>query len=351
MQFPSFTSPHTDRPNSVRENMLWVIAALMPGAAAMFWYFGWGIIINMAIASATAVSCEALVMKMRGRQASSAVGDMSALLTALLLAVALPPLLPWWLTVIGTAFAIVVVKQLYGGLGYNPFNPAMAGYVLLLISYPVQMTSWLPPVMLNENPLTLVQTAMVIFSGVLPTDLTWDALTMASPLDSMRTQLDLNVTLSEIKLSPLWGDFGGRGWEWAGNWFLLGGLFLIYKRVISWHIPVSMLGSLLLIAMLFHFIDQDAYPFGLFHIFSGGTLLGAFFIATDPITACTTRKGQLIFGVGIGLTIYVIRTWGGYPDAVAFAVLLFNMAVPLIDHYTQPRVFGHSAENGGRSGE
>ncbi len=215
MQFPSFTSPHTDRPNSVRKNMLWVIAALMPGAAAMFWYFGWGIIINMVIASATAVSCEALVMKMRGRQASSAVGDLSALLTALLLAVALPPLLPWWLTVIGTAFAIVVVKQLYGGLGYNPFNPAMAGYVLLLISYPVQMTSWLPPVMLNENPLTLIQTATVIFTGALPIDLTWDALTMASPLDSMRTQLDLNVTLSEIKQSPLWGDFGGRGWEWS----------------------------------------------------------------------------------------------------------------------------------------
>lgn len=276
---------------------------------------------------------------------------MSALLTALLLAIALPPLLPWWLTVIGVAFAILVVKQLYGGLGYNPFNPAMAGYVLLLISYPVQMTSWLPPLMLNEHPLTLLQTVTVIFSSTLPADLTWDAITMASPLDSMRTQLDLNLTLSEIRQSPLWGDFGGRGWEWVGNWYLLGGLFLLYKRVISWHIPVSMLGSLLLIAMIFHFIEPEAHPLGLFHIFSGGTLLGAFFIATDPVTACTTRKGQLIFGAGIGVTIYIIRTWGGYPDAVAFAVLLFNMTVPMIDHYTQPAVFGHGAKSKERSSE
>ncbi len=340
MLFPTITSPHTDRPNSVRMTMLWVIIALVPGTVAMFWYFSWGILINMALASITAIGCEALAMKLRGRKALPVIGDFSALLTALLFAISIPPLLPWWMTVIGIAFAILMVKQIYGGLGYNPFNPAMAGYVLLLVSYPVEMTSWLPPAMLNEHPLTLLQTLSVIFSGNLPVGLSWDAVTAATPLDAMRTQLDLNQTISEIRQSPLWGDFGGLGWEWVGNWYLLGGLFLIYKRVISWHIPVSILAALLLISMLFHFLDQDLYPFGLFHIFSGGTLLGAFFIATDPVSACTTKKGQLIFGASIGFIIYAIRTWGGYPDAVAFAVLLMNMAAPTIDYYTQPKVFG-----------
>jgi electron transport complex protein RnfD len=326
--------------------MLWVIVALMPGALAMIWYFGWGILINMILASVTAVACEALAMRLRGRPALPVVSDFSAILTALLLAVAVPPLLPWWLTVIGIAFAILVVKQMYGGLGYNPFNPAMAAYVLLLVSYPVQMTSWLPPEMLNEHPLSLTQTLSAIFTGTLPAGLSWDALTMATPLDQMFTELDMNHMISEIRKSPLWGDFGGRGWEWVGNWYLLGGLFLLYKRIISWHIPVAMLGALLVLGMLLHFLDQEAYPFGMFHIFSGGTLLGAFFIATDPVSACTTKKGQLIYGASIGALVFIIRTWGGYPDAVAFAVLLLNMAAPTIDYYTQPRVFGHRKREG-----
>jgi electron transport complex protein RnfD len=341
MQFTTITSPHSDRPNSVSRTMLLVILALVPGAVAMTWYFGWGILINMLLASFTAVVCEALAMRLRKRPIRPVIGDFSAVLTALLFAVAVPPLLPWWLTVIGIAFAILLVKQMYGGLGYNPFNPAMAAYVLLLISYPVQMTSWLPPEMLNEHPLTLLQSATVIFTGILPAGLSWDALTMATPLDAMFTQLDQSKMVSEIRMSPLWGDFGGRGWEWVGNWYLLGGLFLIYKRIISWHIPVSMLVSLLVIAMLFHFLDQEAYPFGMFHVFTGGTILGAFFIATDPVSACTTKKGQLIYGASIGLMVFVIRTWGGYPDAIAFAVLLLNMAAPTIDYYTQPRAFGH----------
>jgi len=165
--------------------------------------------------------------------------------------------------------------------------------------------------------------------------------TMATPLDSMFTQLDMQRTIGEIRQHPLWGDFGGKGWEWVGNWYLLGGLILLYKRVITWRIPVSMLGSLLAISMLFYLIDPDTHPFGLFHIFSGATLLGAFFIATDPVTAATTPRGQLIYGAGIGLLVFIIRSWGGYPDAVAFAVLLMNLAAPTIDYYTQPRVFGH----------
>ncbi|HHH39233.1 MAG TPA: electron transport complex subunit RsxD [Sedimenticola sp.] len=344
MQFPTITSPHTARPNSVTRAMLWVIIALIPGAVALTWYFGWGIPIHMALATATALGAEALVLRLRKRPVKPALMDLSAVVTALLMAVALPPLLPWWILVIGVVFAIVVVKQLYGGIGYNPFNPAMAGYVLLLVSYPVDMTSWVPPRMLDTHTLDFLQTLTLIFTGQLPAGLDWDAVTAATPLDAMRTQLDQNMMISEIRKSPLWGDFGGKGWEWVGNWFLLGGLVLLYKRVITWRIPVSMLGGLLVMAMLFHFLDQETHPFGLFHVFSGGAILGAFFIATDPVTASTTPRGQLIYGALIGILIYIIRTWGGYPDAVAFAVLLMNLAAPTIDYYTRPRVFGHREE-------
>lgn len=343
MQFPTLISPHSERPNNVTYSMLWVIIALVPGILAMTWYFGWGTLINIAIATVTAIICEAAAIKLRGRSPIPALQDLSAVVTALLFAIAVPPLLPWWLTVIGVAFAILLVKQIYGGLGYNPFNPAMAAYVLLLVSYPVEMTTWLPPDVadLQTNPLGFSQTLVIIFAGQLPLGLSWDALTMATPLDTMRTQLDLNFRLSEIRQAGVWGDFGGKGWEWIGNWYLLGGIILLYKRIITWHIPVAMIGGLLVISMLFHILDQDAYPFALFHLFSGGAILGAFFIATDPVSACTTKKGQLIYGASIGVLIYIIRTWGGYPDAIAFAVLLLNMAAPTIDHYTQPRVFGH----------
>ncbi len=342
MEFPAVSSPHSALPNRVSSVMLRVILALIPGALAMTWYFGWGVVINMALATVVAVASEALLLRLRGRPVTATLSDLSAVVTALLFALAVPPLLPWWLTVLGIGFAIVVAKQLYGGLGYNPFNPAMAGYVLLLISYPVEMTAWIPPIILNEHVLTLSETLRVIFTGTLPAGLTWDALSMATPLDAMRTNLDLGHLISEIRESPLWGDFGGRGWEWVGNWYFLGGIWLIYKRVISWHIPGAMLGALLLLAMIFHLLDPETHPFGLFHLFSGGAMLGAFFIATDPVSAATTPRGKLIYGASIGALVFIIRTWGGYPDAVAFAVLLMNMAAPTIDYYTQPRVFGET---------
>lgn len=347
MQFPTLTSPHTTRPNSVDRVMLLVILALVPGATAMIWYFGWGVLINMALASAVAVAAEALVLRLRGLPVTPTLMDLSAVVTALLFAIAVPPTLPWWLTLLGMVFAIVVVKQLYGGIGYNPFNPAMAGYVFLLISYPVEMTTWLPPQMLSDHPLSFSQSLALIFSGGLPAGLGIDTITMATPLDEMRTQLDLNHMIEEIRRSPLWGDYGGRGWEWVNNWYLLGGLFLLWKRVISWHIPVAMLGTLVLLAGVFYLVDPQSHPFPAFHLFSGAAIVGAFFIATDPVTACTTKKGQVIYGAAIGVLVYIIRTWGGYPDAVAFAVLLMNMAAPMIDYYTQPRVFGaHDPRNG-----
>ena len=347
MEFKTLTSPHTALSNSVNKVMLQVILALIPGILALTWYFGWGTLINITLAVCCAVAFEALVLRLRKRPISTTLMDLSAVVTAILFAIAVPPMLPWWLTVLGMAFAIIMVKQLYGGLGYNPFNPAMAAYVLLLISYPVQMTSWLPPLSLSEHPLSLLDSLNLIFTGAVPVGLSLDAITMATPLDEMRTQLDLNRMISEIRENPLWGDFGGLGWEWVGNWFLLGGIFMLLKRTITWHIPVSFLSALIIIAAVFWMFDPESHPFPQFHLFSGGAILGAFFIATDPVTACTTPKGQLIYGAAIGVMVYIIRTWGGYPDAVAFAVLLMNMAAPTIDHYTQPRTYGHGGRLSG----
>jgi len=259
--------------------------------------------------------------------------------TAVLLALALPPLAPWWVTVTGTAFAIVVAKQLYGGLGYNPFNPAMVGYVVLLISFPREMTVWPAADVVSGHYAGILESVRIVFTGQ-PVVASLDAFTGATPLDLMKTQLGLNQTVAEAWVSPVFGDFGGKGWEWLGNGFFIGGLWLLYKRVITWHIPVAVLGSLFLMALVFSAYDPGSYPSPLFHLFSGGAMLGAFFIATDPVSAATTPKGRLVYGAGIGILTYVIRTWGGYPDGIAFAVLLMNMATPTIDYYTQPRVLG-----------
>ena len=344
MQFATHCSPHLSGPQSVTRIMGLVLLALVPGTLAMVWYFGWGVLINLVIAILTAVAAEAAVLRLRRRPVQRTLIDLSAIVTAWLLALALPPLLPWWQTVVGTAFAIIIAKQLFGGIGFNPFNPAMAGYVLLLVSFPVTMTRWLPPEVISGDTLPLADSLHIIFSGSPPPGQTWDAITSATPLDQMRIQLSQNRMISEIRESPLWGDFGGRGWEWIGNWYLLGGVFLIWRRVISWRIPVSMLGTLLLIAGLFWATDPETHPYPAFHLFSGGAILGAFFIATDPVSASTTPRGQLVYGALIGLFVFIIRTWGGYPDAVAFSVLLLNMAAPTIDYYTQPRVFGQRGD-------
>ncbi|EGV19487.1 electron transport complex subunit RsxD [Thiocapsa marina] len=336
------SSPHGSRPNRVDRVMQEVLLALVPGVLAMIWFFGWGVLINIALAVTVAVAAEAAVMGLRRRPIGPAVGDYSAVVTAVLFAISVPPTLPWWMTLLGMLFAIVLVKQLYGGIGYNPFNPAMAAYVFLLVSYPVAMTTWLAPDMLAEHAVSFTESLRLIFAGALPSGVEWDAISAATPLDEMRGKLDQGMLIAEIRLSPLWGDFGGRGWEWVANGFLLGGVYLLWRRIITWHIPVSMLAALAVAAGAFWLLDPTTHPFPAFHLFSGAAILGAFFIATDPVSACTTKTGQLIFGASIGLLVFVIRTWGGYPDAVAFAVLLMNIAAPTIDHYTQPRVFGHT---------
>lgn len=347
MKFSTTSAPHLPAQNSINQVMGQVILALVPGTLALWWYFGWGLLINIGLASLTAVGAEWLFLRARGRNPLPAIADLSALVTGWLLALALPPLLPWWQTVLGSLFAIVVAKQLYGGLGYNPFNPAMVGYVFLLISFPVNMTRWLAPEMLADYVPTFIETVRAIFQGMPPLGYDWDAITQATPLDQMRTGLAQNQMLSEIRRSPLWGDYGAHGWEWSANWFLLGGLYLIWRKVINWRIPASMLGALLLIAGLFWLSDPETHPFPAFHLFSGAAIIGAFFIATDPVSASTTPRGQLIYGACIGLLVFVIRTWGGYPDAVAFSVLLLNMAAPMIDNYTRPPVFGaHTKPDG-----
>lgn len=340
MQFPVFSSPHLPVQSSVARVMREVLFALLPGILCAAWFFGWGVLVNIVLAATTCLAAEAVVLTMRGRAVRATLADNSALLTGVLLALCLPPLAPWWIPVLGSLFAIVIAKQLYGGLGYNPFNPAMIGYVVLLISYPRELTLWNPPTGIEAQHLNLSQTLALIFSNSLPVDTTIDALTMSTPLDATKTAIGLGQTLREIKSSPLFGSYGGIGWEWINLWFLIGGLYLLMRRIINWQIPAGMLGALILIALVFYASDTDAFPSPLFHLFSGAAMLGAFFIATDPVSASTTPRGRLLYGAGIGLIAYVIRTWGGYPDGVAFGVLLMNMAAPTIDYYTKPRVFG-----------
>jgi len=342
MRFPNLSSPHVTARDGVGVMMRRVLYALVPGTAACVAFFGWGVLVNIAVASITALASEALMLRVRGRPVAPFLMDGSALLTAALLALALPSLAPWWLTVVATAFAIVIAKQLYGGLGYNPFNPAMIGYVVVLISFPKEMTSWLTPHLGGQ--LDLLQTLAVQFGGHFPSSLHLDAISSATPLDTMKTQLKLSRTLTEIQAGPAFGSFGGVGWEWVGLGYLAGGLWLLYRGVIRWHIPLGVLGGLAVMALIFNMVDSDSYATPLVHLFSGGAMLGAFFIATDPITASTTERGRLIYGAGIGIFTYIIRTWGGYPDGIAFAVLLMNMAAPTIDYYTRPRVFGDATK-------
>ncbi len=340
MRFKTTSSPHLEDKASVHNVMLQVLLALTPGIVAALWLFGWGVLTNIVLGIAFALAFEAVSLQLRGRPAAPFLRDYSAIVTALLLALALPPMSDWWLLLIGMFFAIVVAKHLYGGLGYNPFNPAMVGYVVLIISFPTAMTIWAAPSDLAGYHLSLTDTLHKVFTGELPAAVSWDAVTQATPLDTTKTQLGLDLTLSEIQQSPVFGVLGGTGWETVALAYALGGAWLIYKRLIDWRVPLAMLLGLSIPALIFYFYNSDQFASPLFHLFSGGALLGAFFIATDPVTGCSSRRGKVIFALGVGLLVYIIRTWGNYPDGVAFAILLMNMAAPMIDYYTVPPVFG-----------
>jgi electron transport complex protein RnfD len=337
------SSPHLHGPASVTRIMGRVILALLPGLALYAWAFGPAVLIQAGLAVLVAVIAEAVLLRVRGRPLKPFLSDLSAVLTGLLLALAIPPLVPWWLTVIGVLFAIIIAKHLYGGLGYNPFNPAMVGFVVMLISFPLEMTRWPAALGLAGTAPDFAEAARWIFTGVLPTGQDIDALSGATPLDSVKTGLALGRDYATLVISPVFGKFGGAGWEWVQAGFLAGGLYLLATRTIAWQIPAGLVAGLLLPALVAWLVAPGSQPLPWFHLVNGATVLGAFFIATDPVTASTTARGRLLFGAGIGLLTWVIRTYGGYPDAIAFAVLLMNMAAPLLDQVTRPTAFGEEA--------
>ena len=342
MALPRITSPHAKGPSRTQRVMLLVLAATLPGVIVLTWLYGAGTLINMAWACAAALGFEAAILKLRQRPVGFFLRDGSVLVTAVLLALALPPYSPWWLTLIATGCAVVFGKQLYGGLGQNPFNPAMIGYVVVLISFPVEMTTW--PVPHSVGLGAGLQHILGIAS--LP-----DGWTQATALDVLK--VNKSLTIDELWSNPAFGHFGGIGSEVVNLAFLAGGLFLLHKRLFSWHAPVGMLAALMVMSLVFwNGSGSDSNGSPLFHLLSGATMLGAFFIVTDPVSSATSPRGRLIFGAGVGVLVYVIRAWGGYPDGVAFGVLLMNLAAPTIDYYTRPRTYGHrKAERGFKLGE
>lgn len=342
MALPRITSPHAKGPSRTQRVMLLVLAATLPGVIVLTWLYGAGTLINMAWACAAALGFEAAILKLRQRPVGFFLRDGSVLVTAVLLALALPPYSPWWLTLIATGCAVVFGKQLYGGLGQNPFNPAMIGYVVVLISFPVEMTTW--PVPHSVGLGAGLQHILGIAS--LP-----DGWTQATALDVLK--VNKSLTIDELWSNPAFGHFGGIGSEVVNLAFLAGGLFLLHKRLFSWHAPVGMLAALVVMSLVFwNGSGSDSNGSPLFHLLSGATMLGAFFIVTDPVSSATSPLGRLIFGVGVGILVYVIRAWGGYPDGVAYGVLLMNLAAPTIDYYTRPRTYGHrKAERGFKLGE
>ena len=343
MEFERKEAPFLAPNASVAKMMLQVLLALVPAALAHVWFFGPGFLFNLIIATAFCVAGETLMVRARGRDPMFALADYSAVVTAALLAFALPSLTPWWITATGALFGIVVAKHLYGGIGFNVFNPAMAGYVVILVAFPMEMNLWVAPSMgdIDYVDLSILQTLKYTLTGSLPEALGFDAISRATPLDAMQSGLRNMQTYAEVRTSPMMGDFGGRGWEWIANFIAIGGIWLLIQKIIRWQIPSGVLVGLLVPAGIMYLVDPGSNASPGFHLFSGATILCAFFIATDPVSAATSPKGRFIYGLGIGLLIYAIRQWGAYADGVAFAVLLMNMATPAIDYVTRPHIVGH----------
>lgn len=337
-------SPYLFKAASVQSVMLRVLLALLPGLIAYVWFFGAAIVVQIMLASLTALAAEALVLYLRGRPLALFLTDGSALVTAWLIALSFPPLSPWWLVVLATLIAIIVAKHLYGGLGQNPFNPAMVAFALMIVAYPQLMSRW-PGV----NTIDFATQWDIIF-GLHAAPL--DAITMATPFDALRTALHSAgntstpaTVASALANNSTIGHLAGRGWEWIAAGSLVGGLWLVQQRIITWHLPTAFLATLFLLAGLASTINPNDFAGPLFHLFGGGTMLAAFFIITDPVSAATTPYGKLIFASGVACLTWIIRSFGAYPDGIAFAVLLMNIAVPLIDMATQPRVFGHKRDD------
>ena len=312
----------------LQQAMKRVLLATLPGLLMLFWLYGWGVLFNLLLASFSALAVEAAVLQLRRRPPKTTLSDGSALVSATLLALALPPYCPWWLTVSAAACAMLFGKHLYGGVGGNPFNPAMLGFALVMVTFPQQMTHWPAP-----HGMDLAGGLQQVFGlGQTP-----DAWVQATALDSLR--INKSLTMDELFSTNLaFGHFGGRGMEWVNLAFLAGGAFLLQQRVFSWHAPVGMLASLFIISLLcWNGSGSDSHGSPLFHLLTGASMLGAFFIVTEPVSGAKSPGARLLFGVGVGLLTYVIRTWGGYPDGVAFAVLLMNLCVPALERFAASR--------------
>jgi electron transport complex protein RnfD len=311
----------------LQQAMKLVLLAVLPGLLVQFWLYGWGVLINLILCMTSALIVEAGVARLRRQPLHPSLSDGSAMVSAALLAAALPAYCPWWLTTTAIASGLLFGKHLYGGIGKNPFNPAMLGFALVMVTFPQPMTLW------PAHGMDLLAAVQQVFNPAQAPD----AWVQATALDSLR--INKSLTMDELFASnPAFGRFGGRGVEWINLAFLSGGLFLLQRRVIAWHAPVGMLASLFVVSMLcWNGSGSDSHGSPLFHLLSGATMLGAFFIITEPVSGAKSAPARLLFGIGVGLLTYLIRTWGGYPDGLAFAVLLMNLGVPALERFAARR--------------
>jgi electron transport complex protein RnfD len=338
--------PYVHERSSIARTMGLAMLALLPATLFGLVQFGWPAVFLLVVTLSAALLAEAVCLRIAGKPVRPFLTDGSALLSGWLLAMTLPPWAPWWIGVLGSLIAIVVAKQIFGGIGQNLFNPAMVARVALLISFPLEMTSFVEPRPLFSTEAPGFLEGLAITFGGAQSDALFDAATSATVLGKVRTELGQGLGLSRIlpeNFSVVRGAVGtvaGSMGESSALLIFIGGLFLLYKRVIGWQIPLAMLGSIALAAGLMHLLEPEQYAGPLYHLVSGATLLGAFFISTDLVTSPVSPRGQLLFGAGCGLLVYVIRTWTAYPEGVAFAVMLMNAATPLIDHWVRPRIYG-----------
>ena len=324
-------SPHVHGEQSVSKIMLGVNIALIPAVLVSLYFYGLGALKVLVIAIAASLLFEFLIQKylIKGK---STLGDYSTLLTGVLLALNVPSSLPWYMIIIGALVAIGIGKMSFGGLGKNIFNPALVGRVFLLVSFPVQMTTW---------PKAVAARSHLFFNGVDQSLL--DSVTGPTPLGHLAEQ---GVMPHPEYLDYLMGSMGGSLGEISAIALLLGGAFMLYKKIITWEIPVAFLGSAAVLSGIFWLVDPTQYADPLFHLITGGMLLGAIFMATDMVSSPMSRGGQLVFGAGCGILTILIRIWGAYPEGVSFAILIMNAFVPLIDRAFKPKLFGEVVKNG-----
>lgn len=330
--FATAPAPHIPAPPRVRRVMAEVLLALLPGIALQLWAFGAGLAFQLALAIGFGLAIEAAVSRRRGT-ANGGAGDLSAVVTAVLFALSLAPLAPWWASALGMLVALGLAKHAYGGLGANLFNPAMAGCAFVLVAFPRAAATW------PADAVGLAEAARAIFATAPAA--AWDTMASATPLDAMRQLAAQGLRMPEVRGSTLYEH--GRAGVWVGVAiaYALGGLYLLWRRIIGWQAPVGVIAGTVLLTLPFWLLDAERHPSPLQHLTGGGLMLAAWFIATDPVSGCTSPRGRLLFGVGVAVFTLAIRRWGHYPDGVAFAVLLMNALAPLIDRVTRPRIVGH----------